>query len=543
MLRATALPGGWRNGATDEPLPTLDPANTIMQKSGGTTPSERYLARMCEKTFLGLWSYPNVYRDQGNATQGGVGKEICDVMVVCGQDIILFSDKSCCFPNTGDLHRDWARWFKRAVKKSAEQLYGAERWVRQNPTRVFVDRECRQPFPLDLAPTDGRRFFRVVVARGAKPRCQREFGGSGSMIVRPALSGPDHTRLGAPEYAPFSIGQVDSNKGYIHVLDDVTLDILLQELDTITDFIRYLDKKEAFVQAGKLAIALGEENLLAVYLREINERGEHDFPLPGRYKQMLVEDGEWTRLRNDKSYILKKRVETDSYLWDKIIQEFSGHILNGTLAEGSAQTVTDNEIGIRVLAKEPRFSRRVLARAMTEQMRTSPLDMASFRTVVSETDPETAYVFLLAPYKDVEHGQYRAAQRELLSMYCFTLAWKRRQHKQIVGVATESGHTSDGRSFDLAVVRPGEWTAEMEAEAKSFQEKTKLLDDRNLRKTPFHAVEYPRTAGLAGVPRRQRGGASHTFPFPASTGKIGRNARCPCGSGLKFKYCCGGRLQ
>lgn len=25
---------------------------------------------------------------------------------------------------------------------------------------------------------------------------------------------------------------------------------------------------------------------------------------------------------------------------------------------------------------------------------------------------------------------------------------------------------------------------------------------------------------------------------PAFVGKIGRNAKCPCGSGKKFKYCC-----
>lgn len=28
-------------------------------------------------------------------------------------------------------------------------------------------------------------------------------------------------------------------------------------------------------------------------------------------------------------------------------------------------------------------------------------------------------------------------------------------------------------------------------------------------------------------------------PMAASSGKVGRNAPCPCGSGKKFKYCCG----
>ena len=31
----------------------------------GITDSERHLSRLCRRTFLSLWSHPNVYRDQG----------------------------------------------------------------------------------------------------------------------------------------------------------------------------------------------------------------------------------------------------------------------------------------------------------------------------------------------------------------------------------------------------------------------------------------------------------------------------------------------
>jgi hypothetical protein len=45
-------------------------------RSTGLTTSEQYLAKLADKTFLNLWSYPNLYRD--------VGKELCDLLVVCG---------------------------------------------------------------------------------------------------------------------------------------------------------------------------------------------------------------------------------------------------------------------------------------------------------------------------------------------------------------------------------------------------------------------------------------------------------------------------
>jgi len=43
--------------------------------------------------------------------------------------------------------------------------------------------------------------------------------------------------------------------------------------------------------------------------------------------------------------------------------------------------------------------------------------------------------------------------------------------------------------------------------------------------------------GIAGLSRRSR----PRPPIPASRPirRIGRNERCPCGSGIKFKRCCG----
>lgn len=60
-----------------------------IEKSFGQTSSERYLATICEKTFLSLWSYPNLYREPG--------KELCDLLVVFDRHLIIFSDKDIAF--------------------------------------------------------------------------------------------------------------------------------------------------------------------------------------------------------------------------------------------------------------------------------------------------------------------------------------------------------------------------------------------------------------------------------------------------------------
>ncbi len=70
-------------------------------RSQGTTPSERYLAGLAERSFLNLWSYPNIYRDtvvNGQRT----GKEICDLLVVCGDHVLIFSDKTVAWPSGDD---------------------------------------------------------------------------------------------------------------------------------------------------------------------------------------------------------------------------------------------------------------------------------------------------------------------------------------------------------------------------------------------------------------------------------------------------------
>jgi hypothetical protein len=48
----------------------------------GVTPAELYLNGLCDKSFLSLWSYPGIFRDQGKTSLAGDGKEICDHLVV-----------------------------------------------------------------------------------------------------------------------------------------------------------------------------------------------------------------------------------------------------------------------------------------------------------------------------------------------------------------------------------------------------------------------------------------------------------------------------
>ncbi len=115
-------------------------------KSAPITLSERYLETLSARSFLSLWSYPRIFRDQHN------GKEICDLLVVFSDNVIIFSDKHCSYKDTGRPSIDWTRWYGKAIADSARQIWGAERWIKQNPQRLFLDQRCQKVFPLVIGP-------------------------------------------------------------------------------------------------------------------------------------------------------------------------------------------------------------------------------------------------------------------------------------------------------------------------------------------------------------------------------------------------------
>ena len=236
-----------------------------IKRADGVTESECYLKHLCDRTFLSLWSYPGIYRDQ-DLSKKTEGKEVCDLLVIFENHIIIFSDKDCQFPNSDRLEIDWNRWFKKTVQKSADQVWGAERWIGQHRNRLFLDRSCTSPFPIDIPDLSTAKFHLIVVAHGNSLRCQQEFNGSGSLMINSSIKGAVNHYMGANGGIPFCIGDIDPSRTFVHVLDDTSLDIVLNTLDTISDFVSYLDKKEKLIRSDTTIFAAGEEDLLAYYL-------------------------------------------------------------------------------------------------------------------------------------------------------------------------------------------------------------------------------------------------------------------------------------
>ena len=141
------------------------------------------------------------------------------------------------------------------------------------------------------------RVHHVIVAHNVANRCAAFFGrgSSGTLVFNSDLSGKDH--YGDPKQCqPFMVGWLGSARRFVHVLDDASLDILLANRDTITDFLQYLRWKEDLLQSAKDSQVrfhyAGEEDLLANYLMAFKD-GRHGFSLPKGYNAVALDEGDW----------------------------------------------------------------------------------------------------------------------------------------------------------------------------------------------------------------------------------------------------------
>lgn len=138
----------------------------------------------------------------------------------------------------------------------------------------------------------------------------------------------------AAGFKPFAIGDVQPDAGFIHVFNEPALQLLAQELDTITDFTRYLTRRERIIRSGHLAPIAGEHELLANYLLSGGPDEEHDFRRPGggEWKdgdKLDIPAGTYAALAARPGFKARKAADKVSYSWDNLLGQFTDSIVKG----------------------------------------------------------------------------------------------------------------------------------------------------------------------------------------------------------------------
>lgn len=393
--------------------------------------AELLVYRVCRHSFLSLWSYMNPKKKPQ-------GKELCDVLVVCEPDVVIFSVKHITLTDTGRPAIDVERWRRRAIDESSKQIYGAERILRKSSHVIRSDSSLGV-----VLPNSGNiRIHRVAVALGGKRQVGLIFG--------------------------------DFGKGFIHVMDEVSFLTLLKELDTITDFVAYLTAKEAFCQSQTRVRFDGpEENLLAVYLH----RGRK---FPENYDAVVVGDDLWKQIITKEEYKRKQTANEDSYIWDGLIERFAQDFLGGQLefAPGPSET----ERAFRQMAREDRFARRILGKSFKEFMDNSQKVLSRMMNSPSGV----VYVFLALP-REIP----RKARVAELGNRCFVARGLNQQSMHVVGIATERYEKGQGFSLDLCNLFKPTWSAQNQKHMEAMQKDLGYFSSPKV--TRDSEDEYPNT--------------------------------------------------
>lgn len=487
--------------------------NVTITKSIGQTPTEQHLAQLCDKTFLRLWAYPNPYKAEG--------KELCDLLVVFEDRVFLFFDRASnkFVDPAKDVGLQWKRWKQEAIDKQITTAIGARNHVLKNPQKVFLDAKCTIPLPIPINAT-AETVHKIIVAHGAEEACKAYSADNiyGSL----AVSYGEGTESEFPFYL-----SLDKND-ICHVLDSFNLSIILRELDTIFDFTQYIVEKEAAIKRYNVLNYCGEEDLLAHYLFNLDKATKrHRIGTKATDSQInavSIGEGEWQALIQSGPYLRKKQADHVSYLWDDLIQRTGQNALDGTLmGDGN---IFARPSAIAEMAKEPRFMRRALSEAMIQSAHGFP-DLQGGMSRNTSLFPSfydgKAYVFLQIRVDEATRQQegFREKRLSMLQIACGAAKLHRTSLKTVVGIGVDAPKYSTSIAEDFILMKCDRWTAADRLEYERLNE-------------PF---EFFKTAGMQTYQKTAR-----EFPLPpganAKAVKVGPNAPCPCGSGLKFKKCC-----
>ena len=375
------------------------------------TPTEEFLTKLCKETFLSFWSFPTPFIKKG--------KELCDLLVVCDPDVVIFSVKEIKIKESGNTELDIDRWKRKALDESFKQIYGAERIINLKH-EIFLD-DLKTIVQL---PKNGvRNVYRIAVAFGRGDK--------------------------------FPLIGSDSKKGFIHVFDEKSIQIVLQELDTITDFIDFLQEEERFIESGTRHIAFSEEDMLALYF-------QYGFTFPEN-SLIYVSDDLWAAFTKTKEYKKEKRDNKISYLWDGIIEQLHEDFINGRTIYGSSRD--EIELSLRQMNKENRFQRRRLSVSLSEVIGKDDARKTPNSRIIKEIrDGAPVYVFLTRPF------EHRDSRLKELQLRCLIAKQMYQDSSVFVGIATEKYKRNQGFSIDLCYFHLPEWNDVLDKQVSNMKE-------------------------------------------------------------------------
>lgn len=377
--------------------------------------AEAAVAKLAEASFFADWCFPNP-KWPHNA-------EVCDLFVQFDDAVLLWTIKDVRKNGRGQYPEKRVKSNKRQLADAVDDLIHL-----RTPLTLRNGRRSDERFDA----TTVKRTILISLFMGEPPR------GGNDMFWE--------------------------ERGHlIHNMSGSSLTILLWELDTIADFIAYLEAKEGMYRNGRALVRIEgaqEEGLLAFYLAH----GRSFQPIIESDRPVVIGLGAWEKFTKSDRYLHRKWKNRESYYWDFLIDR--AHTMG----------FREYEIVAREMARPNRHGRALLASKLFDSARNADEQWKQRKPGYSVAYHgltrvgESVYIFPFAdPTMDPE------VRREVLRSYVLFARDRYATNGKALGVSTTFG--PGRREHDFSFVHAPDWS---DAEHQAVEEwrKTRGIEGR-----------------------------------------------------------------
>jgi hypothetical protein len=308
----------------------------------------------------------------------------------------------------------------------------------------------------------------------------------------------------------------------IHVFDNDVLDIIFKHLDTVPDLLRYLSERQKLAQSNCIVTSTGEENLLGLFLGNVNDDNLHGFDFLQGYHGVFVDEGNLEEHVKSEAYRLKKKSDESSYVWDRFMKQVYEEALSHNVTR-----ISDHMRELFFwLARVNRTDRRLLGTSLLKAIDAAKTTGRFMRTIEPYSQDDQIWVIMALKRPDsVSLVDYLRVRRRMLQDYMLVARLKVGRECDVIGIELNAWRDEDP-SQALVWLKRSEWSPELEKAAIRIQSEGGYFS--NAIYSRYEGKEFPnetRTLHRAKSTRKKRD-------------RLGRNTLCPCGSGRKYKSCC-----
>lgn len=417
--------------------------------------AETLIADLCGDAFFRDFCFKNPYVGAGKDR-----KELCDVLVVLDDMAIIWQIKNIKLGEDGH--------FKQSdIDKAVNQCRGAKR-------------------KLGL-------IGKIELTNIAGTTKTIDTDSIKNVYLIAAIEG------GLAEFGAF---YDEGNKGNVHIFFEKFTRFATKHLNTVADFVRYLQNKERFLTGKGITLTGGEEEMLALYINNNRTFGN----MEGSEATHILMDleGAAEDLEQDEGY--KAKQEADEYwgkAWDLLIQKKSA----GLTREGDTSRPEDRDKFLAKMMSHDRFERRILGKAFIDAAIEAAEGPDNESFVYRRYYPAKGVTYVFAFMGNLDSD--KQPRQSMLNVAALAARKSFPKNRLVIAVVSERAmiKNPDGDSFDwvLLDMSDDDIKQAITPELEAFMVKNNFLQKPKVE--AFTAYEYPED-----VPEEIRTRAAESSP-------------------------------